>query len=121
MKILPGPRKYPKHLTIRGEHWEVKFARNLDKRADASSDESPILGLCEPDTKTIWIKLGQSKIDTLKTFVHEIVHAIEDEHGFTIPHGETIKDKTTGKERRLPDIVDKLERGITDVLLNNFI
>lgn len=119
MKNIPGPRKYPKFLTIRGEVWQVKFKHDLDKLAEADPEDCPILGLCDPSNKTIYLRYKQSKIDLLKTFVHEVLHAIEDEYDFSLPHGEVIEQN--GRKVQLPDVVDYIERGVVSVLYNNFL
>ena len=47
-----------------------------------------IMGLCCPDSKTIFIKRGMSKKNTWLTFVHEVEHAKEFEYGYHL--GERI-------------------------------
>lgn len=44
------------------------------------------MGVCDPNTRQILILLGMSTKDTLATFIHELLHAMEFEHGIEIPH-----------------------------------
>jgi len=97
----PKIKEYPRRLRVRGEEWTIKFVRRIGK--DPST-----LGLCDPSDRIIYIRLKQSAVETFKTYIHEVIHAIEAENDFDLPH--------TQKN----DMVDKLEQGIAEVLLNNF-
>lgn len=97
---LPKVRQYPKTINIRGEIWHIKFVRKVDPQ-----DET--VGECDPGDRIIKIKLRQSSEDTLKTFIHEVIHAIEAEWDFDLPHSPK------------NDIVDKLENGLYAFILSN--
>lgn len=45
-----------------------------------------VLGECRFDSKQIAIKSGQSERELFKTFVHEVLHAVEFERGIKMPH-----------------------------------
>lgn len=45
-----------------------------------------VLGECRFDSKQIAIKDGLSEREAFKTFVHEVLHAVEFERGVKIPH-----------------------------------
>lgn len=79
------------------ESYLVKVVKRIP---DASADT---VGLCDPSTQTIWLKRGQSRAALFRTWVHELLHAIEAEAGIDLKH----KDIYT------------LERGIADALLMN--
>lgn len=55
--------------------WQAKIA-----------DDDFCLGLCDPQKQIIYLKLGMSDTETIKTFLHEVLHALSAEHGFELPH-----------------------------------
>ncbi len=69
--------QYPKDLHIGTEIWAVKFVRKLGK---------DVVGEADPSEKEIRILCGQSREDTLKTFCHEILHALEMEYDIPVEH-----------------------------------
>ncbi len=95
---LPPIRKYPKEIRVKDEMYKIKFVRKI---AGESSDTQ---GLCDPNTRIIRIKLGQSAAETFYTFIHEVLHAFEAEYEIKTSH---------------PDVY-KLEKAIGDFLLTNF-
>lgn len=76
-------KDYPKTLLVNGQTWRVRFFR-IPPIQERPSEE--IMGVCVPATKTIWLKQGQPPSERFSTFVHEVTHAIEREHGIEIPH-----------------------------------
>lgn len=94
---LPGRQAYPKTIIIKGKEWKIEFVKKIGKVA---SD----VGECDASVKVIRIKIGQSKKETFLTFIHELLHAIEDAYRFDLKHKH----------------VYLLERAIGDVLLKNF-
>ncbi len=60
---------YPKTLVIGSEVYTVKFVRKLSKNT---------VGECDPSEREIRILCGQTREDTLKTFIHEVCHAVFD-------------------------------------------
>lgn len=48
--------------------------------------ENDDLGSCDKNSRQILILLGMSKKETLATFIHELIHAIEFEYNIAIPH-----------------------------------
>lgn len=69
--------KYPKQVHVGTEIYQVKFVRKLSKGT---------VGECDPESFEIRILCGQGRVDTLKTFIHEVMHAIELEHEIEIDH-----------------------------------
>ncbi len=70
--------QYPKTLHIGNEVYTVKFVRKLSKDT---------VGECDPCDKEIRILCGQGPEDTLKTFIHEVCHAvIQFEHDIEVSH-----------------------------------
>lgn len=75
--MFPSFRYYPRTLLIKNEVWEIKFVRKM---------ENNMVGLCDPGDKIIYIKMGQSRCDLFKTFIHEWMHALEEEYCIEVPH-----------------------------------
>ncbi len=48
-------------------------------------------GICDPSKSEILIRSGQSGDDRLKTFFHEICHALEDAYQIEIPHDQVYR------------------------------
>jgi hypothetical protein len=72
-------KDYPKTLNIGDEVYTVKFVRKFKDRRT--------VGECDSSAKEIRIKTGQGPSETLKTFLHEVMHALfEFEHDVNIPH-----------------------------------
>jgi hypothetical protein len=82
MKRLPTPTKYPKKLHVRQEIYRVIFTSRLDKDT---------LGITDSGDRTIRIKLGMSRRQTFRTFIHEVLHALEFEFGIKIKHKSVYK------------------------------
>jgi hypothetical protein len=93
---LPGVRDYPKEVLLNGVVYKVRFVKKFD--------EDDTLGECCPSDEEIRIKLGQSRQDILKTFIHELLHMIEFEGPVELKHS----------------IIYKLENHIYDLLIHNF-
>lgn len=66
--------RIPKEFIIRGETWRVEYKWRLTYR------NSPVVGLCDPDIRTIFIDRSLSKEEKWWTFVHEFIHAVLDEY-----------------------------------------
>ncbi len=62
------------------------------------------MGLCDPEKRVIYIRLGQPHSETFNTFIHEVLHAFEAEYDVDVPH----------------ETVYTLERALSDFLLTNF-
>ena len=75
-------KDYPRQIQVGDSVWGVRFVRRL---ADPSPG-SITWGACDPSDQVIYIRLGQSQTERLKTFLHELLHAIEFEYGFEMPH-----------------------------------
>lgn len=79
---LPGTRKYPREWIVGEDLWRIKFVSKIQGCDDT-------LGLCDPSDLTIYIKLGIGKLETLKTFLHEIGHAQEYSYDFKVLNNKT--------------------------------
>jgi len=51
-----------------------------------SFKDPDVLGECRFDVRQIALKKGQSQRETFKTFVHEVIHAMEFEREIKIAH-----------------------------------
>ena len=74
--------EFPKHLIINEDIWSVVFLNNFD------GDQ---VGECCPSEMLIKIKNGQGADERLKTFLHEVVHAIEFSYNFQLNHKHVYK------------------------------
>ena len=92
----PRIRDYPKEIHFGDDSYKIRFVRKF-------KDEST-MGECDPSEREIRIKQGLGRVDTLKTFLHELCHLLEFEAPCTLHH-ETIY---------------KLENAIFDLLIKNF-
>jgi hypothetical protein len=72
---------YPKTILVGDSVYKVSWHRTLGQTATHIT-----WGLCDPGDKTIQLRLGGKSKERLKTFVHEVLHAIEFEYEIEIPH-----------------------------------
>jgi hypothetical protein len=96
MRFLPKASQYPKRIYVKGEVYKVTFTTKIKHFGDTDSE-----------TKVIRIRSGMSKRETFKTFLHELLHAIEFECDF----------KSTLKHSQIYD----LEDAIFELLIDNFL
>lgn len=68
-------------LSILGKSWKVR------KTKQPKLNGKPCYGLFDPDKKTIYIKSGMTKRETLRVFWHEYTHARLYESGVTLNAG----------------------------------
>lgn len=94
-------RDYPREVLVGDSLWKVKFTRNIPARARKKA----LAGLACPQDQTLYISFGLSPFDRLVVFIHECIHANEDEHGFEIDH----------------DMLNKLDKSLAQFLCDNFI
>jgi hypothetical protein len=66
-------------------------------------DDHSCMGLADPKDRIIYLKLGMSNTDTIKTLIHELIHCCEFEWDQPIPH----------------KITETLEEGIFKILKLN--
>ncbi len=64
-------RRIPKRFTLKGKDWTVEFEKDL-KHDDGTFCD----GLCDLDTRTIWLEKALDKDKRIATFLHEISHAM---------------------------------------------
>lgn len=76
-------RDFPKRLLIGESEWKVVWKRKI------VDDGILCAGLCDSKKKTIFLQIGQTPKERVSTFFHEMLHALEFEHGIALPH-ETI-------------------------------
>lgn len=85
-------------MRIKGEKWKIRQKFSLkDEKGDLC------FGLCDYNSKTIYLEQDQSRGEMLDTLVHETLHAIIHE-----------------LEMDLGPLDEPLVRGITKELLRNF-
>ena len=71
--------KIPSHIKIKNKVvYEIVWVESFV--------DSDVLGECRFDARQIVLKKGQSERETFKTFMHELMHAMEVERGIKITH-----------------------------------
>ena len=97
---LPKKRSYPREMNINGEVWELKFKRVVEKTTTGKPLDTA--GLCDPSERVITIQSGLSREETFDIWIHELLHAFEDEYDI----------KLSSKQHRAGDRVYKLSNAI---------
>lgn len=92
-------RDIPRLLWIDETLWRVEFARKPLQHYDGES----CVGLCDTETNTIHLSMKLGAEERLATFIHELIHAVEDEYGFVVDHR----------------VVDRLAKAFARLLLDN--
>lgn len=83
-------RAYPPRLRIGDREYRLRFVRSI--RGCRKGDvKGSTLGLYDPNRVEILVKRGLSADETLKTIIHEALHAIEDEYDIPLPHESVYK------------------------------
>ena len=103
---LPKKRAYPREMVINGEPWELRFKRVVEKTTSGKPLDTA--GLCDPSERVITIQSGLSIEETFDIWVHELLHAFEDEYGI----------KLSSKRHRSGDRVYKLTSAIVEFIKN---
>ena len=95
-------KDYPKELRIGDSVYRVKFVSYL--RGYTKKGKLEVLyGVCDPSTLEIFISRRLDLEETFKTFVHEVLHAIEFEYDIELKHS----------------LIGKLEQPIFEFLRDN--
>lgn len=76
---------YPTKLRIGDVYYRIRFVKSI-RRCKKKVGEGAIVGICDQARHEILIKQGMSKDETLKTYLHELGHAIEFEYDIKISH-----------------------------------
>jgi len=72
-------RKIPSHIKIKNKvTYEVVTIKKFK--------DDQTLGECRPETRQIVIKEGQSDKETIKCFLHEVMHCVAIERGIELSH-----------------------------------
>jgi len=91
-------RDIPETVIVGKALYDIRFAKIIEKKTD-------LFGLCDSETKEIWIKKGLSRQERAMTLIHELLHAIENEYDLHIDHS----------------LVYKLEKPIYDLIVDNWV
>lgn len=76
---IPKKSQYPTKIKVNKAIYTVVFVDNIEGGLST-------LGLCDPNTKVIFIRNKLKPKDTLKVFIHEVLHALEFEFELKIEH-----------------------------------
>lgn len=71
----------PKQIRVKNAIYNIVFTNTL-----YPDDEYFTFGLCDPQTRTIYIKKHLTEQQTISTYWHEYFHAVEFEYGVKIGH-----------------------------------
>lgn len=82
--------KYPATLRVGDRTYRIRFVKSI-RRCNRPVGKGATIGLHDPARVEILIKQGLSEDDTLKTLLHELVHAIEYEYEIKISHSGVYK------------------------------
>lgn len=96
-------KDYPRQLVIKDALWEVKFVREIPNQG--TSQVYSYEGICDPSEKVILIRMGQTAKERLVTFVHECLHAFEEEYRIKLPHS----------------VINKIQYPIAEFIMENCI
>lgn len=76
---------YPSKLRIGDRTYKIRFVNRI-RGCNLPVGKGATVGIFDPHRIEILIKKGMSEDDTLKTLLHELVHAIEYEYEIKISH-----------------------------------
>jgi hypothetical protein len=76
---------YPTTLKIGDRVYKIKFVKSI-RGCKRPVGKGATIGICDPARIEILIKKGLSIDETLKTFIHEVLHAFEYEYDIKIAH-----------------------------------
>ena len=93
--------RIPKSILVHGKEWCVKYGQNLKHEGHDA------YGLCEYESRTIWICRDVDKSERPLIFLHEIFHAILYEVGV---HETSIND----------DIEEIIVGNLSEYVMENF-
>lgn len=95
---LPTVSEYRTELHVNEETYSVRFVKNIP------GEPKSTVGLCDPGQHIIWVRSNLTKNMLARTYIHELLHAIEIEYEIEIPH----------------KVIYQLEKALADTLLANF-
>jgi hypothetical protein len=91
----PKVRDYPVEVAVGDSVYELRFVRSIPEAQNA-------VGLCDEGAQVIKIAYGQSPRERFRTFLHELLHAVDFEYKLRLPHR----------------LIYRLEGPLADALLN---
>lgn len=95
--MIRRQRDYPRQLQIGENLWDVVFCRRIPGEPETT------LGLCDPSEARIYIRMGQSPEERMKTLIHELAHAVAFEWNVREDHA----------------VIHKLEEPLLRLLIDN--
>jgi hypothetical protein len=78
--MIPKRRDYPREIQVNDEIYQIKFVRKIP------GFTRDFVGLCDHEESTIYIRQGQDRLETFRTFIHEVLHAYQEQFGVKISH-----------------------------------
>lgn len=80
--------KIPKKVNIAGYTYKVLIVDEL--KADDTPQDKYMLGQCDPVNFEIKILKGQSKIQEVSTYIHEVIEAINEHYAIDMRHRQIV-------------------------------
>lgn len=77
--------KLPDEVKVRNETYRILKAKGV------LLDDPECVGYCDPEHRVIAINVEQTEKQQLRTFIHEILHALSDEFNIDIKHKSIYK------------------------------
>lgn len=77
---LPKVGEYPKFLEVRDEKYSIRIVNKIP------GEDKNTFGLCDDDSKIIWLRKNQSRRGMFRTLIHELLHAVECEYSIKLKH-----------------------------------
>ena len=96
---LPRAKDYPKTINVKDEVYQVRLVARIP------GEDRTVEGMCDDGAKIIWIRKDQSPRGLMRTFIHELAHALDGEYSIRLRHAQ----------------VYRLEEALEAFLTDNFI
>lgn len=93
----------PRKLKVKNRWWQIHWVGHIKERPDNAQEIT--VGYCSFDKRKIYIRKDLSFFESLSTFVHEVLHAIEFEYKIDLKH----------------EIIYSLDEPIAKILLDNWL
>ncbi len=102
---IPLRIKFPSSITINGSTWSINQLRTVDHPEIADGWIAHTWGYCDIERKRLEVLKRLGDRNKLRTLVHELFHAIEEEYDLQLEH----------------KVLDAFSIAIADTLISNFL
>jgi len=84
---LPSKKDFVGEWIIGEYTWSVSFVKSIEY----GPRNKHLVGITDYYNKSIQLKTKEPKLDTYSTFIHELIHAIDDEYEINLDHDQVYK------------------------------